>query len=502
MSSTATTERPERGASRSSAQNTSGAGSSGSVMREIMSGNGMVTVLAIVLSLVISALLIMFTDEDVLDASGYFFSRPMDTLAAAWAAVSGAYAALFRGAIFNYDASTVSGMFHPLTETLTVATPLIIISLGIAISFRSGLFNIGGQGQMIFGAMFATWFGVHLQLPAGIHLLLVLIMGILGGVLWGGIVGVLKAWTGAHEVILTIMLNYVAINLVTYLLYTPVLQREGSTNPVSDFLEPTALFPSMMGASNRLHWGFVVAILATIFAWWLLNRSTIGFRLRAVGANPTAARTAGISVRSMYITAMAISGGLAGLAGMAQVSGTEKVLNTDVAGSFGFDAITVALLGRSNPIGVFFAGLLFGALRAGGVTMQVETGVPIDIVLVVQSFIVLFIAAPPLVRTIFRLPQPGALKARASADPVTQPLAAGVAASTTATADGTTHAPAGATGDGAGLADAEDETTADETDVSSTPPDSGPPLGSHPTAEEVHQDENARRRAAGEGEQL
>lgn len=504
MSSTPTTA-PASRADRRSAPKASGSGPSGSsssVLREIMSGNGTVTVLAIVLSLLISALLIIFTNEDVLEAAGYFFSRPADTLAAAWAAVSSAYAALFRGAIFNYEASTLAGMLHPLAETLTVATPLIIISLGIAISFRSGLFNIGGQGQMIFGAMFATWFGVHLQLPAGIHLLLVLIMGILGGVLWGGIVGVLKAWTGAHEVILTIMLNYVAINLVTYLLYTPVLQREGSTNPVSDYLEPTALFPSMMGGSNRLHWGFVVAVLATVFAWWLLNRSTIGFRLRAVGANPTAARTAGISVRSMYITAMAISGGLAGLAGMAQVSGTEKVLNTDVAGSFGFDAITVALLGRSNPIGVFFAGLLFGALRAGGVTMQVETGVPVDIVLVVQSFIVLFIAAPPLVRTIFRLPKPGALKARTSADPVTQPLAAGVAASTTATADGTAHAPAGATGDGAGLADAEDALEADERDVFATPPDSGPPLGSHPTAEEVHQDEDARRRAAGEGEQL
>lgn len=502
MSSTATTERPERGASRSSAQTTSGAGSSGSVMREMMSGNGMVTVLAILLSLIISALLIILTNQDFLDAAGYLFSRPMDALAAAWTAVTSAYAALFRGSIFNYEASSVTGMFHPLTETLTVATPLIIISLGIAISFRSGLFNIGGQGQMIFGAMFATWFGVHLQLPAGIHLLLVLIMGILGGALWGSVVGALKAWTGAHEVILTIMLNYVAINLVTYLLYTPVLQAEGSTNPVSDALEPTALFPPLIGDSFRLNWGFVVAILATVFAWWLLSRSTIGFRLRAVGANPTAARTAGISVRSMYITAMAISGGLAGLAGMAQVSGTEKVLNTDVAGSFGFDAITVALLGRSSPIGVFFAGLLFGALRAGGVTMQVETGVPIDIVLVVQSFIVLFIAAPPLVRTIFRLPKPGALKARTSADPVTQPLAAGVASSTTATADGTTHAPAGATGDGAGLSDTEEDTTADETDVAATPPDSGPPLGSHPTADEVHQHKDARRRATGEGEQL
>lgn len=499
MSSTATTERP--GSSSESQRR----GSSGSVLREIMSGNGAVTVLAIVLSLIISGLLIIVTNSRVTEAAGYFFSRPSDTFAAAWKAVSDAYAALFRGSLFNYRADTLTEMIRPFTETLTVATPLIIISLGVAIAFRSGLFNIGGQGQMIFGAMFATWFGTHLQLPWGIHLLLVIIMGILGGALWGGIVGVLKAWTGAHEVILTIMLNYVAINLVTYLLYTPVLQREGSTNPVSGFMEPTAVLPTLF-SPYRLHWGFIIAILATLFTWWLMNRSTIGFRLRAVGANPSAARTAGVSVPSMYVVAMAISGGLAGLAGMAQVSGTEKVLNTDVAGSFGFDAITVALLGRSNPIGVFFAGLLFGALRAGGVAMQVDTGVPVDIVLVVQSFIVLFIAAPPLVRMIFRLPQPGVLKARMTADPVTQPLAAGVAAATTATADGTTaHAPEGAAGEGSAVGHVDEALEADDT-VAAPPltddPDDGPPLGSHSRAEDLSQQDPASRRDAAEGDQL
>ncbi|MDO4240112.1 ABC transporter permease, partial [Micrococcus sp.] len=307
------------------------------------------------------------------------------------------------------------------------ATPLIIVSLGVAIAFRAGLFNIGAQGQFIFGAMFATWFGVHLDLPFGVHLLLVMAMAILGGVLWGGVVGVLKAWTGAHEVILTIMLNYVAANLLAYLLNTPVLRREGTTNPVSEFLPATAMFPTLLGDGFRLHAGFLVALLATAFAWWLMSRSTLGFRLRAVGANPDAARTAGMSVKGTYVAAMAISGGLAGLAGMAHVSGTEGSLNTSVAGSFGFDAITVALLGRSHPVGVLFAGLLFGALRAGGVTMQTETGVPIDIVLVVQSMIVLFIAAPPLVRAIFRLPAPGATRARRAADPVTQPAVAGAA---------------------------------------------------------------------------
>ena len=398
-----------------------------SAFRRIVSGNGMVTLLAVLLSLLISAVLIVLTDEDVQESAGYLFARPADALGAAWRAVSGAYAALFRGSILNYRGDTAADMLRPLTETLTVATPLIIVSLGVAIAFRAGLFNIGAQGQFIFGAMFATWFGVHLDLPFGVHLLLVMAMAILGGVLWGGVVGVLKAWTGAHEVILTIMLNYVAVNLLAYLLNTPVLRREGTTNPVSEFLPATAMFPKLLGDGFRLHAGFLVALLATAFAWWLMSRSTLGFRLRAVGANPDAARTAGMSVKGTYVAAMTISGGLAGLAGMAHVSGTEGSLNTSVAGSFGFDAITVALLGRSHPVGVLFAGLLFGALRAGGVTMQTETGVPIDIVLVVQSMIVLFIAAPPLVRAIFRLPAPGATRARRAADPVTQPAVAGAA---------------------------------------------------------------------------
>ena len=187
------------------------------------------------------------------------------------------------------------------------------------------------------------------------------------------------------------------------------------------------MFPRLLGTDFRLHWGFFVALLAVLFTWWLMQRSTLGFRLRAVGANPDAARTAGISVKGSYLAAMAISGGLAGLAGATHVAGTESTLNTSVAGSFGFDAITVALLGRSHPVGVLFAGLLFGALRAGGVTMQTETGVPVDIVLVVQSVIVLLIAAPPLVRAIFRLPAPGAARARRAADPVTQPAVAGAA---------------------------------------------------------------------------
>jgi simple sugar transport system permease protein len=234
-------------------------------------------------------------------------------------------------------------------------------------------------------------------------LLVVILAGLVGGAVWGGVVGLLKAKTGAHEVIVTIMLNYIANFLLLFLLTTPAFQRKGSTNPISPFLDQSALFPELLGPQFRLHAGFVMAVLATALVWWLLNRSTIGFEFRAVGANPSAARTAGINVSRSTILVMAIAGALAGLAGIAQVSGTEKYLSGGVAASIGFDAITVALLGRSTPWGTFFAGLLFGAFRAGGVAMQAQTQTPIDIVLVIQSLIVLFIAAPPLVRAIFGL---------------------------------------------------------------------------------------------------
>lgn len=375
---------------------------------------------ALVLSLIVGGLLIIFTDQRTLTRMNYFFARPSDTFEAAWRAASDAYIALFEGAVFNPHGADFADKIFPLTETLTIATPLILAGLGVALSFRAGLFNIGAQGQIILGAILAGWIGFSWDLPAGVHLLLVILGGALGGALWGGLVGLLKARTGAHEVILCIMFNYIALNLVLYLLTTPAFQREGSTNPISPQLPDSALFPRLFGDSFRLHWGFVLAILAVLFVSWLIDRSTIGFRLRAVGANPKAARTAGISVSAGYVVVMLLSGGLAGLAGAAQVAGTEKVLTGDVAASFGFDAITVALLGRSTPWGTFWAGLLYGGFRAGGVAMQTNTGTNINIVLVVQSLIVLFIAAPPLVRAIFRLPDP----ARPRRAKATRPAAA------------------------------------------------------------------------------
>ncbi|QEW00674.1 ABC transporter permease [Microbacterium caowuchunii] len=378
-------------------------------LHEIVTGNAIISVLAVVLALVVGAVMIAATDSRVQETSGYFFARPGDMLAAIWDSVSGAYIAFFQGSIYNFNRPDFLTGIRPLTETLTFATPLIAAGLGVALAFRVGMFNIGGRGQMLVASAAAGWVAFAVDLPWGVHMAVALLAGLVAGSAWAGIAGLLKARTGAHEVIVTIMLNYVALYLVTWMLRTPgLLQAPGSNNPKTPAMKETAIFPDLLGAGYNLHFGFVLALIAVAVVWWILNRSALGFQFRAVGENPNAARVAGIKVPRMYVYAMLISGALVGLAGVSQVLGTVTTgFSSGIDAGIGFDAITVALLGRSTPIGVLVAGILFGAFKAGGFAMQAAEGVPIDIVLVVQSLIVLFIAAPPLVRAIFRLPAPG-----------------------------------------------------------------------------------------------
>nr|WP_198425885.1 ABC transporter permease [Microbacterium ureisolvens] len=383
-------------------------------IKELLRSNWVTTVLAIVVAMVVGGILMAITDEEVQEAAGYFFARPTDTLAAIWNAVYGGYEALFRGAIFNPRANDFATQIRPLTNTLGFAAPLIAAGLGVALAFRVGLFNIGGRGQILIACATAALLTFNLDLPMFLQLPLTLAAGIAGGAIWGGIVGVLKARTGAHEVILTIMLNYVAFYLVAWMVRTPgVLQRPAEDQPISAPTPANAQFPDLLGPRfPLLDWGFIIVIAATVFVWWLVERSSLGFRLRAVGENPHAARASGISVQRMYIYAMLFAGGLAGLAGMNQIQGSvTSGFDGLIDAGIGFDAITVALLGRSRAWGVFAAGLLFGALKAGSFTMQASQDIPVDIVLVVQSLIVLFIAAPPLIRTIFFLPKTDAEKA-------------------------------------------------------------------------------------------
>lgn len=380
------------------------------VLAEILNSSIVISILAVVLAMVAGAILIALTDPKVHTAAGYFFARPGDTIAAVWQSATGAYGALFQGSIYNFKRPDFLNGIRPLTETLTFATPLILAGLGVGLAFRVGMFNIGGRGQMLIAAACAGWVGFTLDLPPVVHLLVAILAGIIGGAFWGGIVGVLKARTGAHEVIITIMLNYVAFYLITFILSTQgLLQAPGSNVPKSAAMAPNSVLPKLLGDRYNLHAGFLIAILAVVFVWWLFSRSSIGFRFRAVGENPNAARVAGIDVKNTYVYAMLLSGGLIGLAGVSQVLGTvTSGFDNGIDAGIGFDAITVALLGRSRPGGILIAGILFGALKAGGYSMQATQGVnvPIDIVLVLQALIVLFIAAPPLVRAIFFLPKP------------------------------------------------------------------------------------------------
>jgi len=367
-----------------------------------------VTVLAIFCAMVVGGVLIALADEQVRTALGYFFQHPSDTFRYAWEAVSSAYAALFKGAILD-PASLSSGslttILTPLSETMLDATPLILAGLSVGLAFRAGLFNIGGQGQIIAGAIAAGYVGFHFSMPQGIHLIVALIAGIIGGAIWGGIAGWLKARTGAHEVITTIMLNYIAFFLLEWLLGVRGFQAPPYGQAISNNVNNSARLPHLLGSGLRLHFGFLIALAAAAGAYWLLTRSTIGFQLRAVGANQFAARTAGMSVDRSYLLVMLIAGGLCGLAGCSQILGTNHAITQDIDAGIGFDGITVALLGRADPRWTVLAGLLFGALKAGGVQMQAQTGVPIDLVVVIQALIVLFIAAPKLIKEIFRLKQ-------------------------------------------------------------------------------------------------
>ncbi|GAA1734902.1 ABC transporter permease [Luedemannella helvata] len=370
-----------------------------------------VTVLSLVLAMVIGGVLICLSDPDVTATYGYFFAAPGDALSASWSAISEAYANLFKGAIV--DPAAVSGWLngentiwlalYPLSETLTYTAPLVFTGLAVALAFRGGLFNIGAQGQAIMGAAVAGLVGFGLHLPPGLHVILVLIAGALGGAVYGFVPGILKARTGAHEVITTIMLNYIALYFLSWLIVQDGVQDPNRSDAISKPVDSTGLLPKLAGGDLRVHLGILLSVGAVVAVAWLLNRATFGLELRAVGLNPDAARTAGMSVAATYTGTMVIAGALAGLGGTTVLLGTAGALTGSVAGNIGFDGITVALLGRGKPWGVLLAALLFGALRAGGNRMQSFSGIPVDLVDVLTALIVLFIAAPALVRSVFRL---------------------------------------------------------------------------------------------------
>jgi ABC-type uncharacterized transport system permease subunit len=353
-----------------------------------------VPALAVLTALIIGAVIIALTDVDTLPLWG---TDPAEAFRLTMDGIFDAFRALFVGSL---------GSTRAISETLFAATPLILAGLAVAVGFQAGLFNIGVNGQMLIGGMAALWVGFTLDLPAIILIPLALAAAIIGGGFWAGIAGLLKAKTGAHEVITTIMLNFIALFLVDYLLTTSIFQQPGRNDPISQAVNAAAQFPRLIG-DHRLQIGFLIALGAVAFVWWLMYRTTMGFEFRAVGFNPDGGRYAGMNVAWVYVSVMAVSGALAGLAGANQILGLEPYRGiTNFAGNIGFDAIALALLGRSHPVGVLFAGLLFGGLKAGGREMQGAAGIPIDLVLVLQALIIVMIAAPELVRAIYRIKTP------------------------------------------------------------------------------------------------
>ena len=347
------------------------------------------TLLAVLSALIVGALIIIVSDVDSLK-NGDILGAISTVGSAYWALVVGSF-----------------GSLRAISNTINSSTPLILCGISVAIAFKAGLFNIGATGQMLAGGMTALWVGFAMDGPGIIQVPLAIIAGGVGGALFGAIPGILKARTGAHEVITTIMLNNMAAFLILWLLKTDLFQREDRTDPISKLVKSEGRLPRLFGFIDGrpdlvAHIGFIVAIVAVVVYWWFLKKSTTGFEFRAYGLNADAATYAGMHVKRLTVLAMMFAGGFAGLAGAAEVLGTYGYASANFAGNIGFDAIAIALLGQSSPLGTLVAAVLFGALQAGGRQMQTNSDVPIDLIVVLRALIVMFIAAPLLIKSIWR----------------------------------------------------------------------------------------------------
>jgi general nucleoside transport system permease protein len=332
------------------------------------------TALAIVLGLLSGAILIVFSD--LMRGNSLNLMLPIE-----------AYAALLNGSL---------GSIQAIGATLNSATPLIFTGLAVAFGFRAGLFNIGANGQFLFGAFFAAVVGSMPIAPFPIHAFLALAAGFLGGFLWGFIPGILKAWRGAHEVVTTIMLNFIAFSFLA-LMASTWFKDPGASFPKTRDTLASAVLPVII-TDSRLHAGILLALLTALVVWFVLFKTTLGFEIRTVGINPFAARYAGIRPGFITILTMSVSGALAGLGGAVQTLGVQRNYPAEYLINLGFDGIAVALVGRAHPLGVIGAALLFGALRAGAGSMQRATGIPTDIIAILQAFIILFVAADAVLR--------------------------------------------------------------------------------------------------------
>ncbi len=347
--------------------------------RRILSrvGKGLqIPILAIFTSLILAGIAIVLTAQ---------------TPAIGWQKVLDGYWGIVDGALLRGSGRT---------NTLVAMTPLILTGLAVALPFRAGLFNIGAEGQFVMGALVGTLTGIYLNLPPVILTVVVLLAGFVGGAFWGFIPGFLRARLKAHEVINTIMLNFIAIAFTNFMVRGPFKDPNPSTVQTLPIL-PAAELPRLFG--SRLHVGFFIAILLAAAAYYFLFKTTWGFSLRTTGLNPTAAQYAGILPWKQYIISMVLGGGLAGVAGIIEVQGITHVLTEGFASGYGFDAIAVSLLAVNNPLAIIPAAFVFGVLRIGGDFLQIRAGLSVHIVSIFNALILLFVAAPAIVRSVFRL---------------------------------------------------------------------------------------------------
>ncbi|MDJ0661737.1 MAG: ABC transporter permease [Crocosphaera sp.] len=324
-------------------------------------------IIAIVMSLAVGAILIIFIGKNPLEA----------------------YGLLFQESLFNY---------YGFANTLTKTSPLLLASLGILIALKGGQFNIGGEGQIYLGALGSTLVGLFIDnIPSFLHIILALLAGFIGGALWGIIPGYLKAYRGINEVITTLLLNYIAIDFISYLVHHP-LAEPNAPSAYSPLIAESAKLPIIL-PKTLAHAGIFVGILAIICVAILLQKTIIGYEIEVVGLNPKAATHAGISVSKTILLIMALSGGLCGLAGATEVMGLKYRLFENFSPGYGFNAIAIAFLSRGNIMGVFITSLFFGALLSGANVMQRTAGVPVTIIAVIQGFTLLLIGISSQVKT-------------------------------------------------------------------------------------------------------
>jgi len=378
-----------------------------------------VPLLAVFTAFVIGGFIIAASTPDVLVAWSNIFQEPMEALRITWGTVWEAYLALFEGAFGNPkliiegfqiwfstgDPAPLYAALRPFSESLVITTPYIFAGLAVALGFRGGLFNIGAEGQLFVGGLASAFVGYSLSgWPMIVHLPLAILAGLTAGGLWGAIPGYLKARTGAHEVINTIMMNYIAFRLTEYLLTGPMARPDGL--PITPQIKPSAYLPTLLPPPVRLHWGFFIALGAAVLVYWFLWKTPRGLEIRMTGANPSGARYAGVRIAFIIVLTMTLSGALAGMAGTVQILAVDHQLVRSFSTGYGFDSIALALLGNSHPLGVVLASLLFGFMRGGAARMQSVAGTPVEIIRIIQGMLIIFIAAPAIIRSLYRLKPP------------------------------------------------------------------------------------------------